>query len=89
MNLSCQVEKLEYLNEADFTCRLTCKKTLKSNNECRIYMDILRQEKNCRLFRLQYSLAFIGREVYSVGGKGIGEIVILARYRVHFKYYRT
>ena len=53
-------------------------------------MWMLSHEQNFRQFRIQYPLAFIGRAVYPVGGKGIrqrigmGEIVILARYRVFF-----
>ena len=56
-------------------------------NGCRMYKDIMTGEY-CRQFRFQFSLAFIGRAVYPVGGvkerMGIGEIVNLARYRVHF-----
>ena len=48
------------------------------------YMLILWQEKNCLQFSLQFPLAFIRLAVYPVGGKGMGEIVILARYNVHF-----
>ena len=51
------------------------------SNIYRIYVDIMIGEK---LFRLQYPLAFIGRAVYPVGGKGMGEIVILVHYRKHF-----
>ena len=42
--------------------------------------------ENCRQFSMQFALAFIGRAVYPVGGEGreMGEIVILARFRVHF-----
>ena len=46
--------------------------------------------ENCRQFRLKFSLAFIGQAVYPVGGEGMGyrremgEIVILARYKVQF-----
>ncbi len=52
-------------------------------------MDIL-SGKNCRQFRLQFTLAFIGRAGYLVGRDGMGEkggmgeTVILARYSVHF-----
>ena len=51
---------------------------------------ILKQEKYFRQFRFQFLLAFIGLAVYHrLGGecmgtrRGMGEIVILARYRVH------
>ena len=49
------------------------------------YTWILGQEKNCRQIRLQFPLAFVSRDVYPVGGqrRKLGEIVILARYRVH------
>ena len=45
--------------------------------------------ENCRQFRLQFPLAFIGRAVHPVGGEGMwlrGDmgIVMLACYRVHF-----
>ena len=46
-------------------------------------MWMIKQEKNCCQFRLQYPLAFIGQADYEVCLEGIGEIVILARYRVH------
>ena len=45
------------------------------------YTWILWQEKIFRQFRLQYPLAFIGR---AVGVEGMGEIIIFARYKVHF-----
>ncbi len=46
--------------------------------------NIRGQEKNCHQLRLQYSLAFISQPIYPVGREGMGEIVILARYRVYF-----
>ena len=45
---------------------------------------------NIRQFRLLFPLGFNGLAVYPVGGgenevkEGVGEFVILARYRVHF-----
>ena len=51
-------------------------------------MDIMTD--NIRQFRLLFPLGFNGLAVYPVGGgenevkEGVGEFVILARYRVHF-----
>ena len=42
-------------------------------------------EKNCRQFRLQYPLVYLeGWDEMGVKGGDGEEIVILARYRVHF-----
>ena len=40
------------------------------DNGCRIYVDIMTGE-NCRQFRLQFPLAFLGRVVYLVGREGV------------------
>ena len=60
----------------------------RNNNGCRIYVDGITGEKLSSI-KVVIHPAFIGRAVYPVGGKedgvkGVGEIVILAPYRVHF-----
>ena len=39
---------------------------------------------NCRDFRLLLLTSLIGQFVHPVGGEGMGDIVILARYKYHF-----
>ena len=57
----------------------------------RIYVDIMKKEKNCRQFRLLKRTSFIGQLAYPVGVRGEivvkemeGRIFILASYKFQF-----